>query len=59
MHLRAEFDIQIPVQLGMESAAVPKAPGWTGIAPTTSKADTSHPLGNSRRHDSSFLLLVL
>lgn len=40
MHLRAKFDIQIPVQLGIESAVVPKALGWTGITPTTSKADT-------------------
>lgn len=35
MHLRAKFAIQIPVQLGMESAAVPKALGWTGITPTS------------------------
>lgn len=34
-HLRAKFAIQIPVQLGMESAAVPKALGWTGITPTS------------------------
>lgn len=35
MHLRAKFAIQIPVRLGMESAAVPKALGWTGITPTS------------------------
>lgn len=45
MHLRAKFDIQIPVQLGMESAAVPKALGWTGMTPTTSKADTKSSTG--------------
>lgn len=35
MHLRAKFAIQIPVQLGTESAAVPKALGWTGITLTS------------------------
>lgn len=35
MHLRAKFAIQIPVQVGMESAAVPEALGWTGITPTS------------------------
>lgn len=35
MHLRAKFAIQTPVQLGTESAAVPKALDWTGITPTS------------------------
>lgn len=35
MHLRAKFAIQILVQQGMESAAVPKALGWTVITPTS------------------------
>lgn len=45
MHLRAKFDIQIPVQLETESAAVPKARGWTAVIPTTSKGTQNHPLG--------------
>lgn len=48
MHLRAKFDIQIPVQLGIESAVVPKALGWTGITPTTSKADTKSSTGECK-----------
>lgn len=35
MHLRTKFAIQIPVQLGIGSAAVPKALGWTGITPAS------------------------
>lgn len=49
MHLRAKFDIQILVQLGMESAAVPKALAWTGITPTTSRADTKSSTGECKK----------
>lgn len=35
MHLRAKFAIQIPIQLGTESAAVPKALDWNGVTPTS------------------------
>lgn len=48
MHLRAKFDIQIPVQLGIESAVVPKALGWTGITPTASKGDTKSSTGECK-----------
>lgn len=54
MHLRTKFAIQIPVQLGMESAAVPKALGldWDySSKPLT--GTQSHLAWNERRSHAS------